>query len=146
MNLKIRSKRAHGGSGIARQWVGQRMLPSVRLAWFCAVLCWPLFAQNPSATVTGIITDPSGAAVADASVTLTGVDTGVSLKAQTNIAGLYRVSGLIPGTYRILVSKEGFQSLAQPGIEIHVGETATLNCTLAIGSVRDTVTVGASAF
>jgi hypothetical protein len=121
------------------------MLRSIQLALFFAVFCWSLFAQNPSATVSGLIIDPSGAAVADANVTLTGVDTGVALKAQTNIAGLYRVSGLIPGVYRIVVTKGGFQSLAQQGIEIHVGETATLNYTLAIGSVRDTVTVEASA-
>jgi len=141
MNWGIRTS----GVMVCAEGCLERMPRLIRLAFCFAGLGVSLFAQNPSATVTGLISDPSGGAIAAASVTLTGVDTGVSLKAETNGVGLYRISGLIPGVYRIGISKEGFQSVAQDRIEIHVGETATLNYTLAVGSVRDTVTVEASA-
>src|SRR5438874_6720650 len=122
-----------------------KMNQGFRLSFCFALFCLCLSAQNPSATATGSISDPSGAAVAGAAVTLTGVDTGVALKAETNDAGIYRISGLNPGNYKISVSREGFQSLTQDRIEIHVGETATRNYVLAIGSVKETVTVEESA-
>ena len=115
-----------------------------------ALACLPLFcfalpAQNPTATATGVISDSTGAPVPGAIVTITGTETGVALRTETNSVGIYRIAGLVPGIYGISVSKEGFQSLTQQAIEIHVGETATLNYALTIGSVRDTVTVEASA-
>jgi hypothetical protein len=76
---------------------------------------------------------------------LTGVETGRSSKTETNAAGMYQISGLIAGLYRIAVSKEGFQSLVQEGIRIHVGATAALNYELALGAIHDTLTVRASA-
>jgi hypothetical protein len=78
-------------------------------------------------------------------VTVTRVDTGLTLKTETNTAGVYQLFGLVAGPYRVDVSKEGFQSLVQQRIEIHVGETGVLNYELAVGSIRDTVTVEASA-
>jgi hypothetical protein len=112
----------------------------------CALLfCFASAAQNPTATATGTISDTTGAAVPGAIVTLTGTQTGVALHTETNSAGIYRIAGLVPGTYSISVSKEGFQLITQAGIEIHVGETATLNYSLTVGSLRDTVTVAATA-
>jgi hypothetical protein len=68
-----------------------------------ALACLPLFcfalaAQNPTATATGVISDSSGAPVPAAIVTLTGTETGVALRTETNSAGIYRVGGLVPGT------------------------------------------------
>lgn len=76
---------------------------------------------------------------------LTGLGTGVILKSQTNTAGIYWISGLVAGPYRIDISKEGFASVTEPEIEMHVGETAVRDYQLSVGSVRDTVTVEASA-
>ena len=110
-----------------------------------AVLKASLLAQNPSATVTGFVSDPSGAAVPNARVTITAMDTGVSNTTETNGAGIYRISGLVPGaTFRIGIVKGGFQALDQQGIELHAGETATLNYKLPIGSLNETVTVEAA--
>jgi Carboxypeptidase regulatory-like domain len=104
-----------------------------------------LLAQNPSALVTGRISDPNGASIPGAAVMLTGLDTGLSSKTETNAAGIYQVSGLIPGRYRIAISKDGFKSLAIEGIQLHLGETTTLNYELAVGSILESVTVEPSA-
>jgi len=114
------------------------------------IVCFALFcafaaAQNPAATLTGFVYDPSGASVPKATVTLTAVDTGVQFRTESNGAGIYRFSGLIPGTYNVNVSKNGFESFAQEGLKIHVGETVTLNFTLSVGSVSNTITVEAGA-
>ena len=117
----------------------------VWLVFRFAILCGSLLAQNPSATVTGSVMDSTGAGIADASVTVTGVNTGVSLKGATNSSGIYRISGLVPGTYRAEVSREGFQTSVQGGVEVHVGETVSLSYTLQVGSVKETVTVEGNA-
>ena len=83
----------------------------------------PSPAQILSATITGWISNITDAAVPGATVTLTGVGTGLTLKAETNGAGIYWISGLVAGPYRIDISKEGFASVTEQGIEIHVGET-----------------------
>jgi Carboxypeptidase regulatory-like domain len=101
-------------------------------------------AQNSSATATGTVSDTTGAAIPGASVTLTATETGVVQKTETNGAGLYRIGGLIPGVYGISIIKDGFQSVTQQHIEIHVGETATLNYSMTLGSVKETVTVSAT--
>ena len=146
MNSELRSEPARSGGSLERLgWTLNARLCRIRLAFCFALFCGSLLGQNPSASITGWVSDTSAAAIPAASVTLTRVDTGVTLKTETNTAGIYWISGLVAGVYRIDISKEGFESLAQPGIEIHVGETALLNYQLVVGSVRETATVEASA-
>lgn len=102
-------------------WCWPRVLCRLRLALYLPLFCIPLFPQYPSATITGWISDQTARAISGATVTVTAVDTGVSLKTETNSDGVYRVSGLMAGVYRISISKEGFQSLAQDGLQLHVG-------------------------
>ena len=66
------------------------------------------FAQNESATLSGRVTDSSGAALANASVTVTNQATAVERHTVSNQVGLYVVPGLEPGVYRIIVKHEGF--------------------------------------
>ena len=117
----------------------------IRFVLGCTFLCGALLAQNPDATITGAVADGSGAAIPGASVVITGVDTGVSFRAETNSAGVYRISSLVPGTYRALVSKDGFQTAVQEKVEVHVGDSVSLNYTLQLGSVKETVNVEGSA-
>ena len=146
MNLELRSEPARSGGSLERLgWSLNTLLCRIPLARCLGLFCLPLLAQNPSATITGWISDTTDAAVPGATVTLTGVDTGVTLKTETNTAGIYWISGLVGGPYRIDISKEGFASVTEQGIEIHVGETAVLDYKLAVGSTRDTVIVKASA-
>src|SRR5437867_3458941 len=66
-------------------------------------------AQTSRGTVTGTVLDPTGAVIAGASVTLTGVETGVRLSTNSNDAGVYRFDAVDPGTYDLTVSLPGFR-------------------------------------
>ena len=103
-----------------------------------------VLAQTPNATVGGLISDPSGSIVQDASVVVTNIDTGVDFRTQSNNEGFYRVTGLIPGHYRIYVSKQGFRSVVNNDIELHVQDTVAINFALAVGSISESVTVQAA--
>ena len=78
--------------------------------------------QITSAAVIGVVTDESGAVVEGASVELENFATNVQSTAVTNSVGFYRVSGLLPGSYRATVSKSGFASITRNGIVLHAGD------------------------
>jgi hypothetical protein len=114
----------------------------------CVVVCLFLFAtlcfgQITTATVTGLISDTSGALVPGANVALTNVNTGIVAKTITNNQGLYRIPGLAPGTYRANISKEGFKSVTKTEIELHVEAEVAMSFTLEVGSVSENVMVEA---
>jgi hypothetical protein len=98
-------------------------------------------SQATGATVTGVISDSTGAVVPATSVSFTNQATGIVTKSASDSRGLYRVSGLIPGTYRANVSKQGFKSEVKDGIALHVGDQVGLDFTLQVGSVSENVTV-----
>ncbi len=110
-----------------------------------AVVCSAsgLYGQGAATTgtVTGTITDPQGAAVADAQVILTDRSTNIPTTTTTNQAGLYRFANVQPGTYNLQVSKAGFRALRVGDQTIIVGTTRTLDLTLELGSVAETVEV-----
>jgi hypothetical protein len=94
--------------------------------------------------LSGLVTDPSGAAVPAASVTLTNVATGVALKSKTAGAGLYSFISLIPGSYRLEVSHSGFENAVRNQITVAVDLAEAINVTLKVGSQNETVTVSAA--
>jgi hypothetical protein len=102
-----------------------------------------LFAQA-SAGITGTVTDPSGAVVANATVTATNEATNVSEKATTSSAGTYAFRGLNPGTYTVTVEAQGFKKSVQSGVIVEVSKTDTIDATLATGATAETVQVTAS--
>jgi hypothetical protein len=69
--------------------------------------------QETRATLTGTITDPSGAAVAGAKLHLVNVDTGVDFTAESNVVGQYRFLFLNPGTYRVSAEMAGFRTFGR---------------------------------
>jgi len=96
--------------------------------------------------VTGLVTDPTGAAVPDAAITLVNQDTGVKTVVATDGAGNFTTPGIIQGKYTLQVSKEGFKAISQPDLELMIGgRTYTQNVTLQLGAVSQTVEVNASA-
>lgn len=78
------------------------------------VLCLPTFAQGGSAVVSGTVTDPTGAAVPQAHVTLINVDTNLSLNAESNNSGLYRFPTVPPGHYTLATEVQASRSSSSP--------------------------------
>jgi hypothetical protein len=102
------------------------------------------FAQA-NAGITGTVTDPSGAVVPNAAVTITDQATGVTNHAITSSAGTYAVTGLTPGVYSVTLEAAGFKKSVQNGINIDVTVTSTVNATLTTGQASETVEVTADA-
>jgi hypothetical protein len=108
-------------------------------------LAGALQAQNPNATLTGRVTDPSKAVIRDANVILINTSTNVSYGGKTNGTGTYYVTNLPPGTYRMEVEKLGFKTVIKPEIVLHVQDALEINYEMALGSLSETVTVEAGA-
>jgi len=106
------------------------------------LLSSPAFAQFRSA-IEGTVTDPSGAVVPDAQVTLTNVDTGISKSVQSNGEGLFRFPSLPPGRYKLTATKQGFATTAQENVELLAEEIRTVPLALKAGAVTETVTITA---
>jgi hypothetical protein len=98
-------------------------------------------AQSSSAAISGTVTDPSGAVIPEAVVSLTNVDTGTQQQTRSGSAGIYSIINIRPGNYSLQVSKPAFASAEKSGIVLQVNQTATLDFTLAPGSSTQTVTV-----
>jgi len=104
-----------------------------------------VFAQSlTSGDLAGTVTDPSGAVVPNASVTVKSNESGSTQTRPTNAQGYYRFSLLGPGTYTVSVSASGFQSIQQQAT-VTVGQAATANVQLALGTASQTVEVSAGA-
>ena len=95
-------------------------------------------------SLSGLVTDSSGAAVPSASVTLTNTATGVALHGQSSSSGLYSFVSLIPGLYQLQVSQSGFQTAVHSEITVAADQPETINVTLQVGSQTETVTVSAA--
>jgi hypothetical protein len=98
-------------------------------------------AQFTTATLSGNVTDQSGAAVPQALVKITNMDTGVSQNVVAGSTGDYLFSRVPVGRYRLTVEKEGMSTYVQSGIELAVSQTATQNVVMTIGAVSQQVTV-----
>src|SRR5439155_18134273 len=99
------------------------------------------WAQVRRGTITGIVTDPSGAVVPGVTITITNIATGVANAVASNSSGLYTVPLLPAGTYALDAEKAGFKRYEQAGILVQVGETTRLDITLSIGSPTQSVEV-----
>lgn len=102
-------------------------------------------AFSQVATLTGRITDPSGAVIPQASVTARAMTTGVSTSTETTSEGYYTMPALIPGRYEVTISKTGFVPVRQTGLELTVQQVARLDVTLKLGAVAETIEVQAQA-
>lgn len=102
-----------------------------------------LFAQSiVSGDVNGTITDPSGAVVPGATVTLKNMDTNTTQTTVTNGTGAYRFAFLKPGTYQVSINQSGFQQVVQT-VHVSVGQSTSANLRLAVGQSSQTVEVTA---
>jgi len=113
---------------------------AVALACLFAVLPTGMYAQT-AGTVDGLVTDTSGAAIAGATVTLTDKATGSALTMTTNEAGRYVFVNVTPGVYGLTLSKTGFRLARIAAEKVTVGTELTLNITLEVGTMSQTVEV-----
>ena len=119
----------------------QRLLViSVTLALFILAAPVGAFCQINTATLSGSVKDSADAAIPGASVVILQVATGTSRTVAANDSGLYHVSLLQPGDYKVTVSKDGFKT-SNEAIQLHVDQSATLDFALEVGSVQETVNV-----
>ena len=104
-----------------------------------------LFAQaTASGNIAGVVTDPSGAAVPGAKVTITNAATNAERKTVTGGTGEYRFDLLSPGGYQLQVEASGFSSAQVKGLQVLVGATATINIPMTAGQVSQTIEVTAN--
>lgn len=98
-------------------------------------------SAQTSGEITGQITDPSGAAVAGATVTVTSTATNSARKVVTNSDGIFAFPSLLPGVYNVRVEQQGFKSAQRTNITLEVQQTARLDVTMEIGQVGETVEI-----
>jgi outer membrane receptor protein involved in Fe transport len=113
--------------------------------WLLASLVVPSTRGQNANTgeIKGAVTDPSGAVVADAKVSIKDVQTGVVTPTATNRAGLYDVPFLVPGEYTITFSKSGFRDFVRSGVVLQI-ETLEIDGTLQVGVATEEVVVNAA--
>jgi hypothetical protein len=91
--------------------------------------------------ISGTITDPTGAAIPGAKITITNVANGVAIRTTSTAAGDFSVSTLDPGDYNVVIAAQGFEQLTQQNVRVNALETQTFNPKLSVGSSSQTVTV-----
>ena len=101
----------------------------------------PVMGQAVNATLVGTVTDSSGAAVANAKVTITETNTNISHTSQTNESGNYVFPDLPPGTYSVVAELTGFKRESRPGVDLVVNSTERVDLVLQPGNASETVTV-----
>ena len=123
-----------------------RVIPSniAYLVILLAASAGPGWAQSELATLTGTVTDASGAVVAKAQITITNGATGLATVSETNETGRYFVTSLRPGVYTVSASLAGFKKYLHPDVTLQVNQTARLDITLEVGAVTEEVSVTAA--
>ena len=108
------------------------------------VLSGVVSAQT-AGSITGEVTDATGATVPDAAVTVISTQTNAARESVTNASGLYTVPELAPGIYSVRIAKQGFDTITKTNIEIQVQQTVRVDFTLNIGQATQTVEVSGNA-
>ena len=117
----------------------------VMLLSVAGLMSTAVMAQQATANVNGVVKDPSGAAIANAQVALTNVNTGVVRTTTTNSDGVYDFPSVVPGVYSMQASATGFSSVSQPPVTLQVGQTAAFDFQLKVGTAQASITVTAVA-
>jgi hypothetical protein len=100
-----------------------------------------VWAQMSRGTITGIVTDPTGAVVPRVAITITSIETDVASKVATNQSGVYTVTLLKEANYRLSAEKAGFKKYERTGILVQVGGTTRIDFSLSLGSPAQSVIV-----
>jgi hypothetical protein len=118
--------------------------------WGCLMLAWltlglvsekAALAQAGTGSIRGLVTDASGAVLPDVQIEATNVGTQLKFTTTTTGAGIYTLSSLPIGQYKVVVQHTGFKQSVQENVDVATASTTTLNVTLELGEVTQTVTV-----
>ena len=142
--MKFLSPKSAGSSGGA---VRKRTLLRVAAACLFSFFFVAIFATVASAqeaTIVGTVTDPSGAAVPNAAITITNIDTGVERSLPTNGDGQYVAPDLHIGRYTVHATAAGFKAEEQKDLVLAVGDRTRIDFKLQVGSAQESVTVEAN--
>ena len=104
----------------------------------------PLFAQQGTSQISGKVTDDQGAVLPGVAILVTNEESGVFREVTTSIEGTYFVSQIQPGRYKIVAKLTGFRTVERAGLVAQVGTTMTMNLSLPVGGVEESVTVTGS--
>ena len=100
-----------------------------------------MWSQDFRAGLTGIVTDPAGAAVPHAKITARSAETNAVSEAVTSESGRYSISFLIPGKYTVEVEASGFKRFVRENVELQISVRSALDITLQLGGLNEKVTV-----
>jgi hypothetical protein len=117
-----------------------RIFLFISMLLLCAVAA---VAQAGRGSISGLVSDSSGAIIPEATVTAQNHDTGIKLSTVSTGAGLYSFVSLSPGTYDVTATAKGFQTVVRNGVRVSVDQVATVNISLKVGGVNEVVTVSA---
>ena len=115
------------------------------LLCFFALSCSSVYAQASAGSVAGTVTDPSGGVISGASITVTNMDTNISVKTVTGTTGTYVVTPLEVGRYSVTVEAAGFKKSVHSDIKLDVQDRLRVDAKMEVGVVTDTVAVSADA-
>ena len=110
-----------------------------------SLLAIPAFSQLDTGTLSGRVSDASGAVVSNAQVTVVNTETNFTSDTTTNSSGIYRVSSLRPGPYRLTVIASGFKRSIRDGLDLHIAENLEINVALEVGGATESIVVTAEA-
>ena len=117
-------------------------VPGIALALVMAAL---MSGQTNTATITGTVTDPTGAAIQGATVLVESAATGFRRQVETNASGVFNVPQLQPGSFNVTISREGFRTVKNPGLQLVIDQVANLSVALEVGTAQQTVEVTSAA-
>jgi hypothetical protein len=115
----------------------------LRLLSLLLILCGVTWAQD-TASITGTVTDPSGAAIANAKVTINSAEHGITRTASTNGSGDFLFSALPIGSYDVAVTAEGFKKYQAKEVKLEVAQKARINVTMQVGAATTEIVVQGS--
>jgi hypothetical protein len=121
-----------------------QLLALLLLLLLGSVLLSPTAYGQATASIVGTVTDPAGAAVPNAKVAITNIETGLARSTTTNSTGSYAAHELAIGHYRVRAEAPGFKAYEQTGITLQVNDTIRADLSLQVGQVQESVTVEAN--
>ncbi|MGH9948377.1 MAG: TonB-dependent receptor domain-containing protein [Pyrinomonadaceae bacterium] len=121
------------------------LIRAVAVGLFLAASTLFIFAQSQALNgqIEGTVLDQTGAAVSNAAISATNIETGAARTVTTDASGVYRLPLLPLGTYRIIAEAANFKRLVREGITLATGQTATIDIQLQTGDIKEVVTVSA---